>query len=48
MIILSGANGALDADQDLECNRLYDCAVWDVETLRSDTGPCPTRTSGTF
>jgi len=26
-IILSGATGMLDADKDLECNRLYNCAV---------------------
>lgn len=26
-IILSGATGALDADKDLECERLYQCAV---------------------
>lgn len=26
-IILSGATGALDADKDLECNRLYRCAT---------------------
>lgn len=27
VIVLSGASGALDDDKDLECNRLFDCAV---------------------
>lgn len=26
-VILTGATGTLDKDKDLECNRLYDCAV---------------------